>query len=281
MRLGDRVIRSAGRPDRRRRPGAPVGQRARLAVRRRRAGPRRRDRRDRRLGRAGACRHAGVDAVAGPARSPPGILVTRDGTRTAVGERPARLAVDDGSAPDVVLLSDGEDAGEATLVGRDATSGEELWRLTGTSGEVLLVDGVVHVAHGHEVRALDARTGESRWLADVGAPPVYLGTDGSLVVVVTADRTLRRARPGRRTARQRGRRRPAPGPRPGRRRPGERVRRAAARAVPRRVGDRRRLSRLTCPRVTPGCGPSTPVWHDDGGPSGDPSFGGPCHRGHS
>ena len=77
------------------------------------------------------------------------------------------------------------------LGGRDATSGEELWRLTGTTGEALLVDGVVHVAQGHEVRALDARTGESRWLAHVGAPPVYLGTDGSLVVVVTADRTLR------------------------------------------------------------------------------------------
>ncbi|KQY23173.1 hypothetical protein ASD16_11420 [Cellulomonas sp. Root485] len=122
---------------------------------------------------------------------PAGILVTRDGTRTAVGERPARLAVDDGSAPDVVLLSDSEAAGEASLVGRDATSGEELWRLTGTTGEALLVDGVVHVAQGHEVRALDARSGVARWVAHVGAPPVYVGTDGSLVVVVTADRTLR------------------------------------------------------------------------------------------
>ena len=126
---------------------------------------------------------------------PTGVLVTRDGTRTAVGERPALLAVDDGSAPDVVLLSGDRSGGESmhdgVLVGRDATSGEELWRLTGTTGEALLVDGVVHVAQGHELRALDARTGESRWLAHVGAPPVYLGTDGSLVVVVTADRTLR------------------------------------------------------------------------------------------
>ena len=126
---------------------------------------------------------------------PAGILVTRDGTRTAVGERPARLAVDDGSAPDVVLLSGDRSGGDSLhdglLVGRDATSGEELWRLTGTTGEALLVDGVVHVAQGREVRALDARTGESRWVADVGAPPVYVGTDGALVVVVTADRTLR------------------------------------------------------------------------------------------
>ena len=48
----------------------------------------------------------------------------------------------------------------------------------------------MHVAQGHELLAVDARTGESRWLAHVGAQPVYLGTDGSLVVVVTADRTL-------------------------------------------------------------------------------------------
>ncbi|GEL99542.1 outer membrane protein assembly factor BamB family protein [Cellulomonas terrae] len=120
-----------------------------------------------------------------------GVLVTRDGTRVPVGERPAHLAVDDGSAPDVVLLADSEDPGVAALVGRDATSGEELWRLSGTTGDALLVDGVVHVAQGRDVRALDARTGESHWLAHVGTPPVYLGTDGSLVVVVTADRTLR------------------------------------------------------------------------------------------
>lgn len=126
---------------------------------------------------------------------PASILVTRDGTRTPVGERPARLAVDDGSAPDVVLLSGGRSGGVAVhdglLTGRDATTGEELWRLTGTTGDALLVDGVVHVAQGDEVRAVDARTGESHWLAHVGAPPVYLGTDGELVVVVTADRTLR------------------------------------------------------------------------------------------
>ena len=125
---------------------------------------------------------------------PAGILVTRDGTRTAVAERPARLAVDDGSAPDVVLLSatGARTPATATLVGRDATSGEELWRLTGTTGEVLLVDGVVHVAQGRRGprRSTPGRASPAG-VADVGAPPVYLGTDGSLVVVVTADRTLR------------------------------------------------------------------------------------------
>lgn len=122
---------------------------------------------------------------------PAAVLVTRDGTRVPVGERPARLAVDDGSAPDVVLLTDGENTGEESFVGRDATSGEELWRLGGTTGDALLVDGVVHVAQGRDVRAVDARTGESRWLADVGAQPVYLGTDGETVIVVTGDGTLR------------------------------------------------------------------------------------------
>lgn len=119
------------------------------------------------------------------------VLVTREGTRVPVGERPAQLAVDDGSAPDVVLLADREDGGAAALVGRDATSGEELWRLAGTTGDALLVDGVVHVVQGRDVRTLDARTGVSHWVAHIGAPPVYLGTDGELVVVVTADRTLR------------------------------------------------------------------------------------------
>ena len=79
----------------------------------------------------------------------------------------------------------------ATLVGRDATSGEELWRLTGTTGDALLVDGVVHVAQGRDVRAVDASTGESRWLAHVGAPPSTWARTVTLVVVVTADRTLR------------------------------------------------------------------------------------------
>ncbi|WP_456844657.1 outer membrane protein assembly factor BamB family protein [Cellulomonas sp. P5_C6] len=126
---------------------------------------------------------------------PAAVLVTRDGTRVAVGESPALLAVDDGTAPDVVLLSDDRDGrrgrGGSTIVARDATSGEELWRTEGTAGDPLLVDGVVYVARGLEVLAQDAETGAVRWHASIGSPPVYLGTDGTLVIVVTANHTLR------------------------------------------------------------------------------------------
>lgn len=126
---------------------------------------------------------------------PAGVLATRDGTRVAVREMPARLAVDDGTANDVVLLSDGTDGrggrGGSTLVARAATTGDELWRTEGTSGDPLLVDGTVYVAHGDEVLAQDATTGEVRWRSIIGSPPVYLGTDGTLVIVVTANRTLR------------------------------------------------------------------------------------------
>ncbi|KRD43158.1 hypothetical protein ASE38_02455 [Cellulomonas sp. Root930] len=122
---------------------------------------------------------------------PAGVLVTAAGARVAVGELPARLSVDDGTAPGVVLLT-GDDGGwdGVALVARDAVTGDELWRADGVRGEPLLVDGVVHVAQGADVVARDARSGEVRWSVPLGAAPAYLGTDGSLVVVVTPDRTL-------------------------------------------------------------------------------------------
>ena len=120
---------------------------------------------------------------------PGGILVTRDGTRVAVGESPASLAVDDGSAPGTVLLTD-TTAG-TTLVARDASTGDELWRTDGLTSEPLLVDGVVFLPGVDDVVAVDARSGERRWRTDVGAVPLYLGTDGTHVVVLTPDRTMR------------------------------------------------------------------------------------------
>jgi outer membrane protein assembly factor BamB len=120
---------------------------------------------------------------------PAGILVTRDGTRVAVGESPASLAVDDGSAPGTVLLTD-TTAG-TTLVARDATTGDELWRTDGLTSEPLLVDGAVYLPGVNDVAAFDARTGQQRWRVDVGGDPLFVGTDGTHVVVLTPDRTLR------------------------------------------------------------------------------------------
>ncbi|WP_456825390.1 outer membrane protein assembly factor BamB family protein [Cellulomonas sp. P5_E12] len=120
---------------------------------------------------------------------PAGILVTRDGTRVAVGEGPATLAVDDGSAAGTVLLTD-TTAG-TTLVARDATTGDELWRTDGLTSEPLLVDGAVYLPGVNDVAAFDARTGQQRWRVDVGGVPLFVGTDGTHVVVLTPDRTLR------------------------------------------------------------------------------------------
>jgi len=122
---------------------------------------------------------------------PAGVLVARGGTRVPVAGMPARLAVDDGTAPEIALLADRPGGrGGVALVALDAGTGEELWRADGTTGEPVLVDGVLHVVEGADVVARDARTGEVRWTAPLGAVPAYLGTDGSLVVALTPDGTL-------------------------------------------------------------------------------------------
>ena len=213
---------------------------------------------------------------------PAGILVTRDGTRVAVGESPASLAVDDGSAPGTVLLTD-TTAG-TTLVARDATTGDELWRTDGLTSEPLLVDGAVYLPGVDDVAAVDARTGEQRWRADVGGVPLFLGTDGTHVVVLTPDRTLRALGMSRRTARERRGRRDAPVRRPGRRLRRQRVRRAAARPVPRRDEPGRRLTlarlRQTCATSLRGVDGPHRYGMMTAGDGGLPPPG-PCHRGHS
>ena len=253
VRLGDRVIRSAGRPDQRRRPGAPDATAGTpgCSVADGRAA-RRRDRRDRRLGASWRAPARWCGRRGRASRSPRASSSPRDGTRTAVGERPAparrrrrQRARRRRPAPH------GEDAGSRRSSVATPRPARSCGARTGTTGEVLLVDGVVHVAQGRRgPRRSTPGRATSAGSRDVGAPPVYLGADGSLVVVVTADRTPARARPGRRAARQRGRRRPAPGPRPGRRRPGQRVRRTAARPVPRRVGRGTRVTVRGLARVS-------------------------------
>ena len=163
---------------------------------------------------------------------PAGVLVTRAGARVAVGELPARLAVDDGSAPGVVLLT-GDDGGwdGVALVARDAGTGDELWRAEAAGANPCSSTASCTSRRATTCVARDARTGEVRWPVPVGAAPAYLGTDGSLVVVVTPDRTLPRSTSptvGSPASTDVGRLRP----RSGRHRPGRRVRRPAARPVP-------------------------------------------------
>jgi len=119
---------------------------------------------------------------------PSGILVTGSGERVPVGGTPARLSVDDGSAPDVVLLTTG--AQDATLVARDARTGAELWRADASTDRPIVVDGTVYSTGPTSVVARDARTGHERWHVHLDAEPLYLGSDPQHVVVLTDDRSL-------------------------------------------------------------------------------------------
>ena len=125
---------------------------------------------------------------------PAGVLVTRDGTRTAVGERPARLAVDDGSAPDVVLLS-GDRAAAATRDGRSSVATPPPARSSGASPAppARPCSSTASCTSRRATRSAPSTPGRASpaGRATSAHRPVYLGTDGSLVVVVTADRTLR------------------------------------------------------------------------------------------
>lgn len=120
---------------------------------------------------------------------PAGVLVTDRGKHVAVDGSQADLAVDDGSARNVVLLRNGQ--GGSVVVARDATTGRELWRAEGTTGPLMVLDGAVVTAGSTSVVSRDARSGDERWRAHVDATPVYLGADPLHVVVLTDDLQLR------------------------------------------------------------------------------------------
>jgi len=137
------------------------------------------------LGRSGTLVWTSFHGLAAPA----GVLVTARGEHVAVQGIQAELSVDDGSAPEVVLLR--TSAGGTTLVARDARSGKELWRSEGNTGPILVMDGAVVTADPSGVVARDARTGHQRWRDRVDATPVYLGADPLHVVVMTDALELR------------------------------------------------------------------------------------------
>jgi outer membrane protein assembly factor BamB len=137
------------------------------------------------LGRSGTLVWTQFQSLAVPA----GVLVTDGGEQVDVEGTQAELAVDDGSARGVVLLRTG--AGGTTIVAHDARSGDELWRATGSTGPVLVLDGAVVAAGSSTVVARDARTGHERWHARLGSSPTYLGADPLHVVVLTDELRLR------------------------------------------------------------------------------------------
>ncbi|GEL95884.1 outer membrane protein assembly factor BamB family protein [Cellulomonas composti] len=116
-----------------------------------------------------------------------GLLLLPDGTVRDADEYPATIVVDDGSAPEVLLLTDSGGTGGA--VARDLATGNELWTSPDVITSAMVLDGLFVSASSTRVTARDARTGEERWSVDTDVYP-RLSTDGDHVVAVTAANVL-------------------------------------------------------------------------------------------
>jgi len=112
-----------------------------------------------------------------------GTLLLEDGTEVAIDETAGWLAVDDGSAPDVVLTVGDGGRGSDGLSGRSARTGDLLWHLAGTIVAALMLDGTLYVATSDSLRALDATTGEVLWRTPLERLAHQLSTDGTYLLV--------------------------------------------------------------------------------------------------
>jgi len=116
---------------------------------------------------------------------PAGSVVETEGT-------PERVAPDDGSAPDLLLLRRRDGSGpEGVLRAVDATSGALAWERplpVEVGSTLVLLDGVLYGAAGDTVWAVDVATGAPRWTTTgergVGAP---LLTDGRALLRTERD----------------------------------------------------------------------------------------------
>lgn len=112
-----------------------------------------------------------------------GTLLLEDGTEVAIDETAGWLAVDDGSAPDVVITIGDGARGTDGLSGRSARTGDLLWHLEGSVVAGLMLDGTLYVATGDSLRALDADTGEVLWRTPLERLAHQLSTDGTNLLV--------------------------------------------------------------------------------------------------
>ncbi|WP_421732276.1 PQQ-binding-like beta-propeller repeat protein [Cellulomonas sp.] len=112
-----------------------------------------------------------------------GALVLENGTQVPIDETAGWLAVDDGSAPDVVLTVGEGGQGTDGLSGRSARTGERIWHLPGTIVAALMLDGTLYVATSDSLRALDATTGEVLWRTPLERLAHQLATDGTYLLV--------------------------------------------------------------------------------------------------
>lgn len=118
-------------------------------------------------------------------------LVGVDGTQDVdLPGSPFWFSVDDGSVPDVLLVS-GVDGVHQVVRAVDAGTGETLWQRPPSAQSwpiVLLLDGAVYGSDDHGMWALDLRTGEERWATEEGGGTGNLMTDGvHLLHVETAE----------------------------------------------------------------------------------------------
>lgn len=118
---------------------------------------------------------------------PTSHMLTKDGTAVDLeGMTAVTRIADDGSAPDLVLMAQMKpDWNLGTLVGFDARTGEERWRSEVTSGwAVVVLGGVLYTSNVHELAALDAGDGSTRWTRELeGGGDAPLLTDGSAAIL--------------------------------------------------------------------------------------------------
>ena len=112
-----------------------------------------------------------------------GTLLLPDGSRVPIDETAGWLAVDDGSAPDVMFTVGQAPGGADGLSGRSARTGDRLWHVDGTIVTSLLLDGTVYVATSDTLVAVDAMTGEVHWTTEIDHMPQQLSTDGRYLLV--------------------------------------------------------------------------------------------------
>ncbi|WP_456786733.1 outer membrane protein assembly factor BamB family protein [Cellulomonas sp. P5_C5] len=112
-----------------------------------------------------------------------GTLLLPDGTRVPIDETASWLAVDDGSAPGVVLTVGQAPGGADGLSGRSARTGARLWHVDGTIVTSLLLDGTLYVATSDSLLAVDAVSGDLLWRTEIDHMPQQLSTDGRYLLL--------------------------------------------------------------------------------------------------
>jgi len=103
-------------------------------------------------------------------------------TLSLANQIPMRAVVDDGSAPDLLLVA-GTDP-----VAYDLRTGQVVWKAPHQIDAFVVLDGTVYTAGAGTVSAIDARTGTTRWTVHTGfsTNTGTLATDGRSLFVMTA-----------------------------------------------------------------------------------------------